>query len=34
MIAWWIWLGRQIAGDTALGVRLLPIARRRGDRRC
>jgi 4-amino-4-deoxy-L-arabinose transferase-like glycosyltransferase len=25
MIAWWIWLGRQVAGDTALGVRLLPI---------
>jgi 4-amino-4-deoxy-L-arabinose transferase-like glycosyltransferase len=25
MIAWWIWLGRQLAGDTALGVRLLPI---------
>jgi 4-amino-4-deoxy-L-arabinose transferase-like glycosyltransferase len=25
MIAWWIWLGRHIAGDTALGVRLLPI---------
>src|ERR1700722_3986417 len=25
MIAWWIWAGRQIAGDTALGVRLLPI---------
>jgi 4-amino-4-deoxy-L-arabinose transferase-like glycosyltransferase len=24
MIAWWIWLGRQVAGDTALGVRLLP----------
>jgi len=24
MIAWWIWLGRQIAGDTALGVRLAP----------
>jgi hypothetical protein len=24
MVAWWIWLGRQIAGDTALGVRLLP----------
>ena len=26
MIAWWVWLGRQIAGDTALGVRLVPIA--------
>jgi len=25
MIAWWIWAGRQIAGDSALGVRLLPI---------
>ena len=25
MIAWWIWLGRRLAGDTALGVRLLPI---------
>jgi len=25
MIAWWIWLGRQLAGDTALGVRMLPI---------
>ena len=25
MIAWWIWAGRQLAGDTALGVRLLPI---------
>jgi 4-amino-4-deoxy-L-arabinose transferase-like glycosyltransferase len=25
MIAWWIWAGRQIAGDTELGVRLLPI---------
>jgi len=25
MIAWWIWLGRHAAGDTALGVRLLPI---------
>ncbi|HZZ86920.1 MAG TPA: glycosyltransferase family 39 protein [Caulobacteraceae bacterium] len=24
MLAWWIWLGRRIAGDTALGVRLLP----------
>jgi 4-amino-4-deoxy-L-arabinose transferase-like glycosyltransferase len=24
MIAWWIWLGRQVAGDTPLGVRLLP----------
>ncbi|HEV2365946.1 MAG TPA: glycosyltransferase family 39 protein [Caulobacteraceae bacterium] len=25
MIAWWIWLGRKIAGDSALGVRLLPV---------
>jgi hypothetical protein len=25
MIAWWIWLGRRLVGDTALGVRLLPI---------
>jgi hypothetical protein len=25
MIAWWIWLGRHIAGDDALGVRLLPV---------
>jgi 4-amino-4-deoxy-L-arabinose transferase-like glycosyltransferase len=24
MIAWWIWLGRQAAGDDPLGVRLLP----------
>jgi 4-amino-4-deoxy-L-arabinose transferase-like glycosyltransferase len=24
MIAWWIWLGEKIAGDTQLGVRLLP----------
>ena len=24
MIAWWIWLGRAIAGDTPLGVRLIP----------
>jgi len=24
MIAWWIWLGRHIAGDRPLGVRLLP----------
>ena len=24
MIAWWIWLGRQVGGDTPLGVRLLP----------
>ncbi len=24
MIAWWIWLGRGLAGDTPLGVRLLP----------
>ncbi len=26
MIAWWIWLGTHVAGDTPLGVRLLPIA--------
>jgi 4-amino-4-deoxy-L-arabinose transferase-like glycosyltransferase len=26
MIAWWIWAGIHIAGDTALGVRLLPVA--------
>jgi 4-amino-4-deoxy-L-arabinose transferase-like glycosyltransferase len=25
MIAWWIWLGRQVGGDTPLGVRLAPI---------
>ena len=25
MIAWWVWLGRQIGGDTPLGVRLAPI---------
>ncbi len=25
MIAWWIWLGRQLLGGTNLGVRLLPI---------
>lgn len=25
MIAWWVWLGRKIAGDSPLGVRLLPI---------
>ena len=25
MIAWWIWLGRHLAGDTPLGIRLLPI---------
>jgi 4-amino-4-deoxy-L-arabinose transferase-like glycosyltransferase len=25
MIAWWIWLGRVVTGDSALGVRLLPI---------
>ncbi len=25
MIAWWIWLGRGLVGDTALGVRLLPV---------
>lgn len=24
MLAWWIWLGRGLAGDTPLGVRLLP----------
>jgi 4-amino-4-deoxy-L-arabinose transferase-like glycosyltransferase len=24
MIAWWIWLGRHIVGDNAVGVRLLP----------
>jgi 4-amino-4-deoxy-L-arabinose transferase-like glycosyltransferase len=24
MIAWWIWLGRLLAGDTSLGVRLAP----------
>jgi 4-amino-4-deoxy-L-arabinose transferase-like glycosyltransferase len=24
MIAWWIWLGRHIVGDDAVGVRLLP----------
>jgi 4-amino-4-deoxy-L-arabinose transferase-like glycosyltransferase len=24
MIAWWIWLGRRAAGNTPLGVRLLP----------
>ena len=24
MVAWWIWTGSKIAGDTALGVRLLP----------
>ncbi|MDE2487065.1 MAG: glycosyltransferase family 39 protein [Alphaproteobacteria bacterium] len=24
MIAWWIWLGERICGDTALGARLLP----------
>jgi 4-amino-4-deoxy-L-arabinose transferase-like glycosyltransferase len=24
MIAWWIWLGRHVAGDTPLGVRLGP----------
>jgi 4-amino-4-deoxy-L-arabinose transferase-like glycosyltransferase len=24
VIAWWIWAGRQVAGDTALGVRLVP----------
>jgi 4-amino-4-deoxy-L-arabinose transferase-like glycosyltransferase len=25
MIAWWVWLGREIAGDSPLGVRLIPI---------
>lgn len=25
MISWWVWIGRQIVGDTGLGVRLLPI---------
>ena len=25
MIAWWVWLGRHLVGDTAFGVRLLPI---------
>ena len=25
MIAWWTWLGRHIAGDDSLGVRLLPV---------
>jgi 4-amino-4-deoxy-L-arabinose transferase-like glycosyltransferase len=25
MIAWWIWLGRHLVGDNALGVRLLPV---------
>ena len=25
MIAWWIWVGRRLVGETALGVRLLPI---------
>jgi len=24
MVAWWIWLGERLAGDTPLGVRLLP----------
>ena len=24
MIAWWIWIGRHLVGDNALGVRLLP----------
>jgi 4-amino-4-deoxy-L-arabinose transferase-like glycosyltransferase len=24
MIAWWIWLGRHLVGDTSLGVRLIP----------
>jgi 4-amino-4-deoxy-L-arabinose transferase-like glycosyltransferase len=26
MVAWWIWAGIRIAGDTALGARLLPVA--------
>ncbi|MGZ3368071.1 MAG: glycosyltransferase family 39 protein [Caulobacteraceae bacterium] len=26
MIAWWIWAGVRLAGDAALGVRLLPVA--------
>ncbi len=26
MVAWWIWAGVHIAGDTAPGVRLLPVA--------
>jgi len=25
MVAWWIWIGQQIAGDTTLGVRLIGI---------
>lgn len=25
MIAWWIWLGQLVVGDSALGVRLLPV---------
>ncbi len=25
MVAWWIWLGQQMAGDTALGLRLVSI---------
>jgi 4-amino-4-deoxy-L-arabinose transferase-like glycosyltransferase len=25
MVAWWIWAGTRLAGDTALGVRLLPV---------
>jgi 4-amino-4-deoxy-L-arabinose transferase-like glycosyltransferase len=25
MVAWWIWAGVRLAGDTALGVRLLPV---------
>ena len=25
MVAWWIWAGVRIAGDTALGLRLLPL---------
>jgi 4-amino-4-deoxy-L-arabinose transferase-like glycosyltransferase len=24
MVAWWVWLGRRLAGDDPLGVRLLP----------
>jgi 4-amino-4-deoxy-L-arabinose transferase-like glycosyltransferase len=26
MVAWWIWAGIKLTGDTALGVRLLPVA--------
>jgi 4-amino-4-deoxy-L-arabinose transferase-like glycosyltransferase len=25
MIAWWIWAGQRLAGDTALGLRLIPV---------